>query len=181
MPKGDAVFKLDLSQLEPKLDALESADRKPLLAAFGGLTVRSIQSTFREGGSPAGSWPARKSGGSWPLLRKTTRLFGSISFAVRDESTVEVGTNVVYAAAQHFGFEYPRVKIVPRNKKALRWIGANGKPIFSRGHVIPKRTLPARPFIILRPEDPEMLARAGADFYQRVMEQTGGPAAFEGA
>jgi phage gpG-like protein len=58
--------------------------------------------------------------------------------------SVEVGTNVAYAAIHQFGGKTkPRV-IQPKNGKALFWPGA-AHPVQSVNH--PGSTIPARPFL----------------------------------
>lgn len=98
--------------------------------------VGSIEKNFREQGGPvkwkglaASTLSRRRRGrgrGGPQILIDTARLKNSIGYRLVNAG-VEIGTNVVYAPRQHFG--YP---------------GGKG-----RGH---SRT-PARPFLMVQPED----------------------------
>jgi phage gpG-like protein len=108
---------------------------RPLKAA-GAYQLGSIEKNFRAQGRPtkweglkASTLAGRRRGrgkGSPQILINTARLKNSFSFRVLSEG-VEVGTNLIYAARQHFG--YP---------------GGSG-----RGH----SHTPARPFLMV--QDPE--------------------------
>lgn len=110
---------------------------RPLKAA-GAYMLGSIEKNFRKQGRPqkwqalkastlAGRRKGRGRGGPQILIDKA-RLKNSVSFRVVAEPGVEIGTNVIYARRQHFG--YP---------------GGAG-----RGH----SHTPARPFLMFQiPED----------------------------
>lgn len=145
------------------LAQLGSVDYTPLLKQFGEHMLRSKELTFRSGGSPDGSWPplaestlrgysdAKRQafvgsllkGGNTTLRRRgqknlvarkilinTARLKNSIAYVVVDAHKVNIGTNLVYAAIHQYG-------------------GLAG-----RGH---KSKIPARPYLVFRPEDPAKL------------------------
>ena len=86
------------------------SDRDAILNVVGELQRASIARTFRDEGSPAGSWPAlaastlRKKGytAGHKLLILSGRLFNSITYAV-SVGVLTIGTNVIYAAVQQFG------------------------------------------------------------------------------
>lgn len=76
-----------------------------VFTAIGRFLKTSTQLRFRSQQAPNGQrwWPsarARRDGGQ--TLRDTNRLFRSITYRATNHST-EVGTNVAYAAAHHFG------------------------------------------------------------------------------
>jgi phage virion morphogenesis protein len=85
-------------------------DKSALLKIVGDLMTASIARTFRDEGSPAGSWPAlalstlrsKKYKGIHKLLVLSGRLFRSITYAVSGD-TLTIGTNVVYARVHQFG------------------------------------------------------------------------------
>jgi phage gpG-like protein len=58
------VFKINATEALGKFAALGQAlrNKTPLLRIFGNLMVRSSNQTFREGGSPAGSWRQLRAG-----------------------------------------------------------------------------------------------------------------------
>lgn len=109
--------------------------------AAGEVLRRSAEQNFRAQGRPqrwqglADSTLSRRRRGRGrggpQILIDTARLKNSISYRLVSEG-VEVGTNVVYAPRQHFGFP--------------------GGP--GRGH---SRT-PARPFLVVQDEDIETIA-----------------------
>lgn len=108
---------------------------RPLKAA-GAYMLGSIEKNFRAQGRPQ-KWPGLSQGalrrrrrgrgrGGAQILIDTARLKNSHGYVVTGDA-VEIGTNVKYAARQHFGY-------------------AGGK---GRGH---SRT-PARPFLMFQAED----------------------------
>ncbi|TXN60894.1 phage virion morphogenesis protein [Methylobacterium sp. WL6] len=87
-------------------------DLRPAMDAIGGALLTSTQQRFeRKAGPDGGAWapfapstlkrmPDRRKPPE--LLRDRGRLYSSLTFAAGDDS-VEVGTNVVYAAIHQFG------------------------------------------------------------------------------
>lgn len=119
----------------------------PWLGVIGRNLAENTRLRFRDGRGPTGaSWAPlspvtlalrRKGGaGAKPLL-DTGRLANSITSQV-GSNYVDVGTNVIYAAFQHFG--------------AAK--GAFGTT--SRGSPIPWGNVPGRPFLGISGEDREM-------------------------
>lgn len=80
-------------------------------------------------------------------LRDTGRLVGSIKprHGALYAAVSAGSSNVEYAAVHNFGHTFPPMTIKPKNKKALHWGGKPG--FFSKGHQIPSRRVPARPFM----------------------------------
>ncbi|MFC6645450.1 phage virion morphogenesis protein [Granulicella cerasi] len=86
------------------------ADKTSLLKIFGELMRASIARTFRDEGSPAGSWPqlaastlrSHRYKGFHKLLVLSGRLFGSISYTV-DGNSLTVGTALAYASVHQYG------------------------------------------------------------------------------
>jgi phage virion morphogenesis protein len=114
----------------------------PLLKIAGAVMLGSIAKTFREQGSPAGSWPPLapstlkrgKGGIGRKILIQSGRLKSSITYNVNEAAKrVEIGSNVIYAGIQQRG-------------------GMTG-----RGH---KTKIPARPYLVFRPEDPQRITSA---------------------
>lgn len=81
----------------------------------------------------------------------TGALLNSIQYYVTEEDGEVVGYvgsyGVPYAAVHEFGHNFPARMVFPRFKKALHWVGSDGRPHFSRGHQIPAYRVPARPYI----------------------------------
>src|SRR5205085_562324 len=132
-----------LSRLVSRVRQLATDARhveRPMRAA-GEVLRRSIEQNFRAQGRPqkwqglATSTLARRRRGRGrggpQILIDSARLKNSISYRLVTEG-VEVGTNVKYAPRQHFG--YP---------------GGAG-----RGHA----HTPARPFMMVQPDDVEIIA-----------------------
>jgi phage virion morphogenesis protein len=113
----------------------------PLLRIIGAYMLGSIDKTFREGGSPAGSWAPwakstvkryAKKGGGRKLLISSARLKNSQTYRIEGNS-VFIGSNLVYAAIHQLGGK------AGRNRAA---------------------TIPARPYLVFRPEDPQNIVQA---------------------
>ena len=106
------TVQVDERQANVQLNELRSAvtDTRPLLNIVGEVMRGSIAKTFREEGSPAGSWPKlaistlrnRKYTSGHKLLIMSGRLFGSISYTSSADA-LTIGTNVPYAAVHQFG------------------------------------------------------------------------------
>lgn len=86
--------------------------REEMYSAMGAVMLVSIRRTFREQGSPAGSWVPlaastiasnpKKYGAGHKLLVDRGTLLNSITFAVTTTG-VSIGTNLKYAAVHQFG------------------------------------------------------------------------------
>lgn len=107
-----ATITVNKSQLQQALVQVRGAisDRTELLKICGELMRTSIARTFREEGSPAGSWPElapstrrnKKYTTGHKLLILSGRLFNSISYTVEGDA-LTIGTDVKYAAVHQFG------------------------------------------------------------------------------
>jgi phage gpG-like protein len=202
------VFKINATEALGKFANLAGAlqNKAPVLRILGNLMVRSVMQTFREGGSPAGSWRAPLGGsirsqyearkrkkvgpltkrqqaasygktlagadtaafsrfaGAKKILITSGMLMRSVTFAVdSDASLVRVGSNLKYARIHQLGGV-----IVPKSRKFLRFPIGGGQFMFAK-----KVTIPARPFLVLRPEDPARLAESVRDY---LMARFGNPA-----
>lgn len=128
-----------LRQLAERMDKLA-----PVMAEIGDVVVNQTDEAFERGASPGGArWPrsgrVRVHGGQ--TLIDTGRLRNSITRRVASTS-VEVGSNVVYAAIQQLGGRTAPHVIRPRRKKALAF---GGRVFRSVNH--PGSNIPARPFL----------------------------------
>ena len=131
---------------------------KPLLTSIGNEMVTSVSRRFETGTAPDGSrWPeslrARLTGGQ--TLIKSGRLRDSIAETGPQLTarSVEVGTNVVYAAIHQFGGV-----IRARRAKALRVPG-----IGFRKSV----TIPARPYLGLSDTDARVIQDLTEDWLRK--------------
>jgi len=91
--------------------AARAQDMRPVMDAIGLHMIRSLQKNIKGGGRP-NKWPANIFGTR--LLSRGGGLFKSFSH-IYDKQYVEVGTNLPYAAIQHFGgvIRPKRVKALP--------------------------------------------------------------------
>lgn len=142
-----AVLSIDaspLSALARRLAAVD-ADRRAPLEAIGGAWESSTKARFQTGRAPDGTpWrPSLRAKQGGKTLVLSTRLRESIVHKV-DGDTVEVGTNVAYAAAHQFG-----ATIRPKKSGGLlRFRLPNGAFVSAK-----QVTLPARPFIGIEAND----------------------------
>lgn len=121
---------------------------EPLLRIAGQVMRGSIEQTFRDQGSPAGSWlplalstlKRGKGGAGRKMLIQSGRLKNSITYKVSG-NTLTIGSNLIYAAIQHLG-------------------GVAGRrgPFKKKGGK--RAVIPARPYLVLRPEDPQKIQAA---------------------
>jgi phage virion morphogenesis protein len=136
---------------------------EPLLRAAGAVMMGSIMQTFRDEGSPAGSWAPLAEGtlrtrygrmrpskrarlvAGKKLLIESGRLRRSITYEV-DGNTLRIGTDVIYGRIHQLG-------------------GMAG-----RGR---KVHIPARPYLVFRPEDPERIAKAMNEAIDDAIEREG--------
>jgi len=184
------------------------ADKSAMLNIAKTLMMASVARTFREEGSPAGSWPAlalstlkkKAYRGLHKLLVLRGRLFGSINGAI-DGDALTIGTNVVYARVQQEGsadrrggsvgaqakladravhvsaFEAHRIRAFRVYGKELRTakngrqmnvrVRAQGPDNATRYNVRAHdrhQNIPARPFLVIRPEDPQRIV-SGIEAY----------------
>jgi phage gpG-like protein len=101
----DGQLRVDLGQLRAAVST-----PGPLLGIAGEVMRGSIAHTFRDEGSPAGSWPRlalstlRRKGytAGHKLLILSGRLFRSISYIVTG-NVLTIGTDVPYGAVHQFG------------------------------------------------------------------------------
>ena len=133
-------------------------DLRPEMDEIGQTLTTSVIDRFdRERGPGGVPWKpsarARTEGGQ--TLTDTGRLRASITHRASRDS-VEVGTNVAYAAIHQFGGKTAPRTIQPRHKKALYWPGA-WHPVAQVNH--PGSTIPARPFLGIDADDRASILR----------------------
>ncbi len=178
------VVKVDAGKVTVALSrfALSLSGKDELLRTIGLGQLVSVRRTFRDQGSPGGSWPPlspaslswRKYSAGHKLLINTGLLLNSIMYSV-EGNTVTIGTGVRYASIHQFGFDGTQ-SVKPysyiRRQKSRDTVGK-----FSitnkagRSQTVKRKTssgigtvnvrgfsrhirIPARPFLIFRPEDP---------------------------
>jgi phage virion morphogenesis protein len=134
-----------------------------LLRVFGEVMRASIEQTFRDQGSPAGSWAPlaastlardRIRGAGRKILIRSGRLKNSITYAVVGGERLLIGTNLKYAGIQQLGGE------------------AGRKPPFKKPGAHRAR-IPARPYLVFRPEDESRMQRAGDAYIAAQARATG--------
>ena len=120
------AVKIEDSQVRTMLSGIQerAGNLTPAMQIIGQIVRNSVLKNFMEGGRP--KWrPSKRAMQGGKTLVDTARLQNSIT-AKAFSDRAEVGTNVIYAAIHQFG----------------------GKA--GRGH---KVTIPARPFLMVQPED----------------------------
>jgi phage virion morphogenesis protein len=140
---NDQALRITLGNLNERL-----RNPAPMLRIAGEVMRGSIERTFRDQGSPAGSWAPlaastlkRGKGGSGrKILIQRGLLKNSITYQ-EDGNTLRIGSNLVYSAIHQFGGVAGRRG--PFKKK-------NGRRPF----------IPARPYLVFRPEDPQRMTDA---------------------
>lgn len=136
----------------------------PAMGIIGNIVRNSIHKNFEAGGRPAPWMPslrAKKTGDK--TLIKTKQLFNSLTIDAKQDS-VEIGTNKIYAAIQHFGgdINHPArertmffKKYKGGERKGLTRFSREGKAGY--GMKVPGRAytihIPARPFMMVQDED----------------------------
>ena len=126
--------------------------------------LRSIAKTFKAGGRPVRWKPSKRAemqGGK--TLIDTARLARSITMDAGTKS-VSWGANVKYARIHQLGGTIPARTILPRRKRALRWIDPSGQVRFAKKARIPATQMPARPFLVIQDEDWRTFRRIFADY-----------------
>lgn len=148
-------------------------NKKPAMGIIGNIVRNSIHKNFEAGGRPAPWKPsqrAEKTGDK--TLIKTKQLFNSFTINA-EQDRVEIGTNKIYAAIQHFGgdINHPareRTMFFKKYKRGER----KGLTRFSKeskagfGMKVPGRAytihITARPFMMVQDEDwPKMTQSLG--------------------
>jgi phage virion morphogenesis protein len=157
---NDKALRITLSNLNERLQNFS-----PMLRIVGNVMRGSFERTFRDQGSPAGSWAPlaastlkRGKGGSGrKILIQSGRLKNSITYQ-EDGNTLRMGSNLVYSAIHQFGGVAGRR--APSNRRKLSHLidqqvgGAHG-PMKWRRPIIP-----ARPYLVFHPEDPQRITDA---------------------
>lgn len=182
-------IKIDTRQLESLFDRLAKATAKPapLMRQVADIMLEAVEDNFAQEGRP--HWQGLKPGSllsragaltktgnvsnarfekhvrNAKILQASGRLAGSIVQS-SDNTTASVGSNVKYAAIHQFGGQTKPHLIVARNKKALAWATGRG-PVKSVQH--PGSKIPARPFLMLSPEDESEIEFTVSDYLRQVI------------
>jgi phage gpG-like protein len=120
---------------------LSVEQRGELMQELGMSQLVSVRRTFRERGSPAGSWvPLAAStirrnpkiyGAGHKLLIRSGRLLNSIGIAQTSPTEVVLSTNVVYAAVHQFGSRDRHAAIGPKSAtEAAATVDVGGSSYF---------------------------------------------------
>jgi phage virion morphogenesis protein len=154
----DAVINAALASLAGKVETM-----RPLMEEIGGALLTSTQLRFeREQGPDGNPWPksirAALRGGK--TLTDSGRLVQSLTF-VADDSSVQVGTNAIYAAVHQFG-----AHIEAKTAKGLRFRGADGGWV-----VVQSVDIPARPFLGIDDDDRAEITHLVGEYLAPEVEQ----------
>ncbi len=149
----------------------------PLLKIAGEVMRGSVERTFRDQGSPAGSWaplaPSTlrrgKGGANRKMLIQSGRLKNSMTYQTSG-NTLTIGTNLNYARIQQEGGFAGRREPSARRKLGQqidRHFGVHGPLKWRRPFI------PARPYLVFRPEDPQRMKDAMERYISTVASEEG--------
>lgn len=148
-----------IEHLSGLVDAIN--DPSPLLAELGEYGLRSTRARFKTQTAPDGTaWAALQPWYQREKRRNKNRILtlngylrGQMTWQLVGDRTVEIGSNLPYAAVHQFG-----ATIKPRAAKVLMF----------RGHVAKSVTIPARPYLGLSDEDRSEIVERTLEWLQRV-------------
>ena len=147
-----------IEHLSGLVDAIN--DPSPLLAELGEYGLRSTRARFKTQTAPDGTaWAALQPWYQKEKRRTKNRILtlngylrGQMTWQLVGDRTVEIGSNLPYAAVHQFG-----ATIKPRAAKVLMF----------RGHVAKSVTIPARPYLGLSDEDRREIAERTLEWLSR--------------
>ena len=147
-----------IEHLSGLVDAIN--DPSPLLAELGEYGLRSTRARFKTQTAPDGTaWAALQPWYQKEKRRNKNRILtlngdlrGKMTWQPVGDRTVEIGSNLPYAAVHQFG-----ATIKPRAAKVLMF----------RGHVAKSVTIPARPYLGLSDEDRSEIVERTLEWLQR--------------
>ena len=150
-----------IEHLSGLVDAIN--DPSPLLAELGEYGLRSTRARFKTQTAPDGTaWTALQPWSQKEKRRNKNRILtlngylrGQMTWQLVGDRTVEIGSNLPYAAVHQFG-----ATIKPRAAKVLMF----------RGHVAKSVTIPARPYLGLSDEDRSEIVGRTLEWLQRIMK-----------
>jgi phage gpG-like protein len=197
------VVKSDPSSVTVSLNRfkLSLGEREQLMQIIGLGQLKSIRQTFRDGGSPSGSWPPLSAASrSWRkystghlLMILTGRLLNSITPVVTGNSVV-IGTNVIYAGPLFMGFDGDqnvRPYSYTRRQRSRDTFGRDQiTNKLGRSQSVRRKTssgisavnvraftrhihIPARNPLVFRPEDPARIQSEVEEFISTSAKQAG--------
>ncbi len=154
-------IKINTDALQNGLNTIaqRTSNTRPLMTQLARIMRNAVLDNFEAGGRPAWAprkYPSAREGSG--LLQDSGRLRDSITQNSTSTEAV-VGTNVEYAAIHHFGGQTAPHTILPKNGKALKFGGRFAKRVNHSGSKIP-----ARPFMVLQPDDEQALVDAVNDY-----------------
>lgn len=156
---------IDIKQLDSLFDRLKkaAAHPAPLMRQIADVMWDAVEENFAQEGRPRwqGLKPPGRPGGK--ILQASGRLAASI-VPSSSADTAAVGTNVKYAAIHQFGGQTRPHRIVARNAKALKFGNR-----FARSVNHPGSKIPARPFLVLAPEDEDEIEQTVSDYLRGVI------------
>lgn len=197
---SSVVVKCDASHVTVSLRnyALSLSAKEQLLGVIGLGQLKSVRQTFRESGP---GWPPlsenslrwRKYSSGHKLLIVSGMLLNSITFAVEGNSVV-IGTGLSYAGVQQFGFDGSQsvkpYSYVRRQRSRDVFSKTAGMNKLGRKYTATKRVasgiatvnvrafsrhihIPARPFLVFRPEDPARIQTEVETWTKQAAHQAG--------
>lgn len=170
------IMKLSLKDMGAGKAVKQLAERierpQEFLREAGIYLLSSVQRNFQAQGRPV-LWERSKRAIAQhgQTLRDTGRLMNSVTMKVFN-NILRIGTNVIYAAIQHFGGTIDKevsvkshVRYYKHSKASIR----NRKVTYStvvKAHSIQMNTtIPARPYMMAQAEDWPVIVKIGQDYF----------------
>lgn len=177
-------IEIDISELAPLRDALNALSEYNAHALMGAIGNEAESQTRRriaeEKSSPSGvPWPAWSSGyaasrhGGQSRLQSDGHLLDRITHNVLGPDSVEVGSNMVYAAIHNFGGQ---VAVTAKSRRFFWWKFFQTGDAFWRNLALTKKShlqIPQRQFLGLSAENEDDLVGIVEDFMGALLAEEG--------
>ena len=159
--------------------SIDNRETLKLFREIGKKIVTSIKRNFDVGGRPD-KWKDSRRGSKYIKGKKGKTLIdkgilrNSINYKIVG-STIKVGTNVVYGAFHHFGFD-GTIDVLQHTRVIKKAFGKNVKSgeititvPKDRATYQRKICMPARPFMMIQEEDKAIIMRMVAKYMKKII------------
>jgi phage gpG-like protein len=157
--------------------AVQRAQSPELMQRLGQDLVGIARRSFQDASLRAATWPARKGGGSHPLLTKSGALLRSFDVMGAAAGKVTVGAKSKYAAIHQFGGRTKPHEIAAGPGKVLAFTGtykffgiaSAARKTFAKKVKHPGSVIPPRPYFPIKPGTSQL-----TDYAERALQWTAG-------
>jgi phage gpG-like protein len=169
---------LTLKDAGPNLAAVAERAKSPdLMRLLGAQLVSIARGNFSDSKNRPAVWPARKSGGAHPLLKKSGDLWRGIFMSGAVSGKVTVGSPAKYAAIHQFGGKTKPHEITAAPGKVLAFTGtykffgiaSAARKTFAKKVKHPGSVIPPRPYFPIKPGTSQL-----TDYAERALQWTAG-------